>query len=168
MSVYFIPILLIITFVYAAIKKVPLYDSFAEGIKDSLKLVVSIFPYICAMFICLELFKISGLSTICSKAFAPIFRWLGLPPELSELIIMRPLSGNGSIAMLKQIFDTYGADSYIARSAAVIVGSSETVFYITAVYFSTSGIKRLRYAVPVSIFACLVGAVCACLLCKIM
>ena len=91
---------------------------------------------------------------------------LGVPTELCELVVIRPLSGNGSIAILENIYKTYGADSYIARCGSVIVGASETVFYIATVYFSTTKVRKLRYAIPISLFSCYLGAVFACLLCR--
>lgn len=168
MSAYILPILFLIVFVIAMIKKVPIYDSFIEGIKESLRLVISIFPYICAIFIAIELFRISGLSALFTRAVAPVLSAVGIPPELAELLIIRPMSGNGSIAILKNIFTTYGADSYIARCASVIVGCSETIFYVSAVYFSTSKIRKLRYAIPVSLISCLLGAIISCLICRFM
>lgn len=168
MSAYILPVLFIIVIVIAVIKKVPLYDSFVEGIRESLKLIVSIFPYICAIFIAIELFRISGLSALFTAAISPLFSAIGIPGELAELLVIRPMSGNGSIAILKSIFATHGADSYIARCASVIVGCSETIFYISAVYFSTSKVRRLRYAIPVALFSCFAGAIISCLLCRIM
>lgn len=149
-------------------KKVPVFDTFSEGCKESLKLVCSIFPFICAILIAVELFSLSGLNVYLSKLLAPIFTLLGIPTELCELLIIRPLSGNGSLAMLENIYTTYGVDSYIARCASVIVGASETVFYISTVYFSTTKVKKLRYAIPVSLFSCYAGAIIACVVCRFM
>lgn len=168
MSIYIIPVLFVLLFIYGLIKKVPIYDTFTDGAKESLKLVVSIFPYICSIFIVMELIKVSGLSDILSKGMAPVLNALGIPSELSELIIIRPLSGNGSIALLSDIYATYGADSYIARCASVISSCSETIFYISAIYFSTTKIKKLRYAIPVSLIASLIGSIIACLICRIL
>ena len=139
MSNYIVPVLIIGVIIYAVIKKVNVYDSFTEGTKSALILVFNIFPYIAVILMCVELFKVSGLAKI---------------------------SGNGSLALLEEVFNEYGPDSYIARCAAVIVGSSETLFYITAVYFSTVKIKKLRYAIPVALFASFAGAVIACFICR--
>ena len=87
---------------------------------------------------------------------------------MTEIILLVPLSGNGTIALLDGIFQKYGADSYIARCAAVIAGGSETIFYICAVYFSACKVKKLRYAIPVSLFCTLLGALIACALCRFM
>ena len=166
MTKYIIPFFIITILILGFIKKVPVFDSFCEGCKESLELVFSIFPFICSILIAVELFSLSGLNSYLSHFLEPLFRVLGIPSELCELLVIRPLSGNGSLAMLEKIFKTYGADSYISRCAAVIVGASETVFYISTVYFSTTKVKKLRYAIPISLFACYAGAIISCLLCR--
>ena len=90
------------------------------------------------------------------------------PPQLTQLVVIRPLSGNGSIAVLQTLMDEYGADSYIVRCGSVIVGASETTFYVATIYFSTVKEKKLRYAVPVCLIASLAGAVAACALCRVI
>lgn len=166
MSNYIVPVLIIGVIVYAVIKKVNVYDSFTEGTKSALILVFNIFPYIAVILMCVELFKVSGLAQITVKWLEPFFTFLGMPAQLAEIVLIKPLSGNGSLALLEEVFNEYGPDSYIARCAAVIVGSSETLFYITAVYFSTVKIKKLRYAIPVALFASFAGAVIACFICR--
>lgn len=149
-------------------KKIPVYSCFTQGIAESCKLVFNIFPFIAAIFIAVELLNISGISDILSKWLEPIFDFFGIPKELAKLIILRPLSGNGSIAMLNEIYLLHGADSHIARCGSIICGCSETIFYITAVYFSTTKITKLRYAIPVSLLSMFVGVVVGCALCKIV
>ncbi len=146
-------------------KRVNVYDSFVSGAQESLRLIASIFPYICAVLIATELFSASGLAAVMTDALAPLFKLTGVPEQLCELVIIRPLSGNGSLAVLEKLIAEYGADSYIARCGCVIVGASETVFYVCTVYVSTTKVRKLRYALPVSLFSCLVGAVVSCLLC---
>lgn len=166
MAKYILPVFIIIVLLAGFIKKVSLYDSFVEGSKQSVQLVLSIFPYICAVLIAVELFSLSGLNLYFARFLSPVFNLLGIPEELCELVIIRPLSGNGSLAILENIYKTYGTDSYVARCASVIVGASETVFYISTVYFSTTKVKKLRYAMPISLLACYIGIVFSCLLCK--
>ncbi|MEG1394564.1 MAG: spore maturation protein [Clostridia bacterium] len=168
MSKYILPLFILAIVCVGFAKKVPVFDSFARGASESLKLVLSVFPYICAILIAVQLFSMSGLNIYFGKFFAPFLEFVGIPPELCELLIVRPLSGNGSIAMLENIYTQYGVDSYIARCASVIVGASETVFYIASVYFSTTRVKKLRYAIPVSLFASLVGSIVSCLLCRFL
>lgn len=162
-----LPILFIIIFFYSLIKKVPAYDYFVNGSKDSVNLVISFFPYLCAIFIFVELMDISGVSDILCNIFAPILKFFGIPTELSKLIILRPFSGNGSLAIVKDIFIKHGADSYIGRCASVVVGASDTIFYVTAVYLSTIKVYKLRYTIPICIIASFIGSVSACLLVRI-
>ncbi|MCM1306516.1 MAG: hypothetical protein NC037_03305 [Bacteroides sp.] len=168
MSVYILPAILIFMLVFCIIKRVKVYDCFLEGTKDSLSLIKSIFPYVAAIFICIELFKASGLATIVSGWLAKPLGYLGIPSEITEIILLVPLSGNGTIALLESIITDYGVDSYPARCAAVIAGATETIFYISAVYFSACKVRKLRYAIPVAIFCTLIGTVVACALCRIM
>ena len=167
-SVYVLPVLVIILLVVCIIKKVRAYDCFLLGAKDSLTLVWQIFPYIASIFVCIELFKASGLSGTVTAVLAKPLGFIGVPSEIVELILLVPLSGNGTTAFLEDIIARYGADSYITRCASVIAGGSETVFYISAVYFATTKTKKLRYAIPVSLFCTLVGALLACVLCRFM
>ena len=167
-SVYVLPVLVIILLVVCIIKKVRAYDCFLLGAKDSLTLVWQIFPYIASIFVCIELFKASGLSGTVTALLAKPLGFIGVPSEIVELILLVPLSGNGTTALLEDIIARYGADSYITRCASVIAGGSETVFYISAVYFATTKTKKLRHAIPVSLFCTLVGALLACALCRIM
>lgn len=168
MSKFILPVFIILVLIIGYVKKVGVYDSFVEGSSQSVKLILEIFPYICAVLIAVELFSLSGLNAYFSRFLAPVFNLFGIPEELCELVVIRPLSGNGSIAILENIYKTYGADSYVARCGSVIVGASETVFYIATVYFSTIKVKKLRYAIPVSLFSCYLGAIMACLLCRFM
>ncbi len=168
MSVYILPALVIILLVVCIIKRVKVYDCFLEGTKDSLGLIKSIFPYIASIFVCIELFKASGLSSIVSGWLSKPLSYIGIPSEITEIILLVPLSGNGTIALLESIIAEYGVDSYPARCAAVISGATETIFYISAVYFSACKVRKLRYAIPVAIFCTLLGTVVACALCRIM
>lgn len=147
---------------------IPVYDSFVEGAKEALSLTIKIIPYLSTILISIELMRISGLSEVLGKAVSPVFNLLGIPHQLCELLILRPLSGSGSISLLETIYKDYGVDSYIARCASVIMGCSDTIFYIVAVYFSTSKDKKSGLAIPISIFASLIGAVLACLICRVL
>lgn len=167
-SVYVLPVLVIILLVVCIVKKVRAYDCFLVGSKESLSLVKSIFPYITSIFVCIELFKASGLSNTVSSFLAKPLGYIGVPSEIAELILLVPLSGNGTTALLEKIIAEYGADSYITRCASVIAGGSETVFYISAVYFASTKVKKLRYAIPVSLFCTFLGALLACAMCRIM
>lgn len=165
--IYIIPIIFVSIFVYCLVKNIPAYDFFVKGSKEAVGLVVSILPYLCAIFIFVSLMDVSGISDILCKVTEPILKIVGIPTELSKLVVLRPFSGNGSLAIVKDIYINYGADSYIGRCASVVVGASDTIFYVTAVYFSTINIKNMRYIIPVCIIACFVGSTMACLFVRI-
>lgn len=168
MTVYILPALIIIMLIVCAVKKVAVYDCFIDGAKGALTIVKTVIPYITAIFICITLFKASGLSRMIAKVLSYPLNYLGIPSELSELLFLIPLSGNGTIALLSEIIAEYGPDSYITRCASVVSGASETIFYISAVYFSQCKVKKLRYGIPVALFSTLFGAVLACALCRFM
>ena len=123
-AAYILPVAFIGVILIAALRKVRVYDSFAEGIKGAIPLVLSLFPYIAAILILTELFDASGLSDRLNEALSPAFSFLGIPPEISRLVLLKPFSGSGSTAVLSEIFAKYGADSYISRCAAVVYASA--------------------------------------------
>jgi len=168
MSVYILPILFIAILIFSFIKKVNTYDSFVAGAKGAIKLVVSIFPYIATIMIAVALLRASGITYYISYIMSPILSFLGIPSELCEILILRPFTGSGSYALLNDVFVQYGVDSYISRCACVILGCSETIFYVTTVYLSQTKVKKLLYAIPVALIASLIGAIVGCLLCRIM
>jgi len=137
------------------------YESFVKGAKSALKLVIDILPFIATILIAMQLFAVSGLLDLLSAAVRPVFDWLGIPHELTPFILLKPFSGGGSIALFEQIVAEHGPDHYITRVASVIAGSSETVFYISAIYFSKTKIRNLGYAIPVALLCVFLAAVLA-------
>lgn len=168
MSVYVVPIFIILVLLFASYKNLNTYNIFVKGAKGAFDLIVSIFPYIVAILVSVALLRASGLTNLITSLVSPVFKALGIPPEVSELVLLRPFTGSGSFAILNDIYLQYGADSYISRCASVIMGSSETVFYVATVYFSQTKVKKLLYAIPCALFASLVSAVVSCLLCRII
>ncbi len=167
-DVYILPILFILIFIYCLFKKINTYDTFVKGAKGAIKLVVEIFPYIATILIATTLLRVSGITTFLTQILSPVFTALGVPSELVELVLLRPFTGSGSYGILENIFTQYGADSYISRCACVIMGCSETIFYVATVYISQTKVKKLLYAIPVALVCSFVGTIVACLLCKIM
>ena len=166
--VYLIPILFIFIFDFALFKKVKLYDSFTEGVKGAIPLAVNIFPYLVSIFVLTELFEQSGLSSFFIDFLSPFFSFVGIPTELTKLVLIKPFSGSGSLALVSEIYSKFGVDSYLSRCASVIYGSSETVFYIASVYFA--GVKRYKLLKPIliSLFASFCSCVFACFICRII
>lgn len=138
---------------YGIYKKVDIYTVFIDGAMEGAKAALRIFPYILAVIFAINMFIQSGAEDFIVRILAPVTTLIGLPPELLSLSIVKPLSGGGSLGVYQSILDNYGPDSYIGRSASVLMGSSETIFYTVAVYFGAVGIKNIRHTVKVGLIA---------------
>lgn len=167
MTGYVIPVIFLTVLIASFVKKKDAYGMFVEGSRGAIDLMVSVFPYLLTVMVAVEVFKASGVSALLAQWLSPVMRLFGLPPELTELMLLRPLSGAGSLAVLDNIYTVYGADTYIGRCASVIYGSSETIFYISAIYTSRIQIKRLRYAIPVALVSTFIGCVVGCLVLRL-
>ncbi len=165
---FILPTLILLLIIYSAIKKVDLFESFTVGIKKALPLIYSVFPYLCGVLIMNELAYISGVYRLIGELFAPVLTFLGIPKELFPLIVLKPFSGSGSLALLSEIYNTHGVDGYISRCASAIFGSSETVFYISAVYFANCKKKRLKKAIAISLFSTFISCIFACFICRFL
>ena len=163
-----IPFSLVLLVVYSAVKKIKPYDAFAEGAAKALPLVKSIFPYLATMLVLTELFERSGVSAALVKFISPVTDFLGIPAEITPLVIIKPFSGSGSLALLGNVYARYGADGYIARCASTVFGSSETIFYISAVYFAKTKGKNLTKPIIISLISTFVSVVFACFICRFM
>ncbi|MBQ7831911.1 MAG: hypothetical protein IJ393_07580 [Clostridia bacterium] len=163
-----IPMIFLFSFLFALSRKVKVYDSFTEGVKGAIPLVLSIFPYIATVAMLSKLFEVSGLESKITSFISPFFRFTGIPEEIASLVLIKPLSGSGSIAVLTQILERYGVDSYAARCACVAYGTADTIFYIGAVYFAGIKRKKLTAAFVISILSYLAAVIFSCFLCRIM
>lgn len=163
-----LPFVFIAAFVCAFVKKVNAYGSFIQGAKEAVPLAVSLFPFVAAVIIAVELMRASGLYNVFNFVFSPLLKLLGIPEELSQLALLRPFSGSGSLALLNDVFTAHGPDSYVGRCASVMFGSTETVFYIATVYFSGTKVRKLGGALVIALACCVLSAALACLLCKFM
>lgn len=133
------------------------YQIFLEGCDKGLRLLLSICPALIGLMTALELMQVSGAMAVLEKWLTPLFSYLGIPPECMPLILIRPFSGSGALAVGIQLMTKYGADSQIGRTAAVMLGSTETTFYTISVYFSAAGVSKTRYTIPAALFADFVG-----------
>ncbi|MBQ9728075.1 MAG: hypothetical protein IJV85_00600 [Clostridia bacterium] len=163
-----IPTIFIISFLFASARKVKVYESFTQGVKGAIPLVLSVFPYIATVTMATKIFEVSGLDEQLSNLLSPLFKWVGVPTEIAPLLFMKPLSGGGSIAVLSDILERYGVDSYIARCACVAYGASDTIFYISAVYFAGLKRKKLTSALVISLVSYLLSVVLCCFLCRFL
>ena len=140
-SRYIIPFLLVgIPFYGLIIKKVKVYESFVEGAKDGFDIALKIIPYLVAILVAIGMFRASGALELLLNSLSPMLIYLGFPPENLPLALMRPLSGSGSLGLLTDLIEQYGPESLIAKIGATMFGSTETTFYVLAVYFGSVGI----------------------------
>lgn len=147
-----------------AVNRAPLYDAFVEGAGEGLKTARKILPPLIAMLCAIRAFSESGLTGVLSSLLAPALQWARIPPETLPLMLLRPLSGSASLAVLKDILHVYGPDSRVGLVASVMMGSSETVFYTCCVYLGAAGVKNSRHTIPCALLAWLAGSVAAGLL----
>lgn len=168
MSKYIIPVILIFPFLVSAVKRKNAYEDFVSGVQAALKTVFSIFPYVTAVFIMTELFEKSGLNGALIDLSGHFFKIFGIDEALIPLILIKPFSGSASLSVLSEITKNYGVDSYISRCAATIYGSSETIFYVSAVYFSECKSKPPMLAIIISLVANFVSIVFACFIVRIL
>ena len=133
------------------------FEAMLDGIKDGLGVLLRIFPSLVALLTAVYMLRASGALEALTSLLSPLLTLLGIPPETAPLMLLRPVSGSGAIAAATELIGQYGPDSYIGRTAAVMLGSTETTFYVIAVYFGAAGIKRTRWAVPAALCADITG-----------
>jgi spore maturation protein B len=153
LSILAIPTIVLFIIVYGAIKKVKIYEAFVEGAKEGFNVGVRIIPYLVAMLVAIGIFRASGAMEILASFISPITRLIGMPAEVLPMAIVRPLSGSGALGMMSEIIKSHGPDSLIGRMVSVMMGSTETTFYVLAVYFGSVGISKARQAVSAGIVA---------------
>jgi len=152
-----VPLMIFAIFIYGYFKGVPIFDTFVEGAQEGLMISVKILPYLIAVYVAVGIFRESGAVRLFIYVFKPVLEVLGIPPEILLVSITRSLSGPAALGMAAEIFDTYGPDSFIGRLASCVIGSTDTTFYILAVYFASVGIKKTKYAIPVGLMADMAG-----------
>ena len=161
-SLYILPIMILAILCAGLIKKVPVYEEFVEGAKDGFKVSVSIIPYLVATMVGVSMFKACGAMDLI-KNFVDGF----IPADIVPIMLTRSLSGSATLGLFSDIANNFGPDAYITKLAAVMVGSSETTFYVLAVYFGSIGIKKFRYALLTGIIADITGIVLAILVSRL-
>ena len=152
-----IPLMVLFVIIYGLLKRVNIYDEFLNGATESFDMILKIFPCLLAMILGVNILLKSGVINFIYLLIKPLFNMLKLPIEIFPMMIMRPISGTSTIAILNNIFTKYGPDSFIGRLGSVIQGSTDTTFYVLTLYFGSIGIKKIRYAMIAGLFADLVG-----------
>ena len=157
MADYIVPLLLFFTCAFALRKKEDAYGLMLEGAAEGMQLLLSILPSLILLLTAVSMLRASGCIEIISSFCAPVFDFVGIPPETAILILIRPISGSAALAVGAEMMAQYGVDSLIGRTVAVMLGSTETTFYTISVYFSAAGVKKTRYAIPAALIADLTG-----------
>ena len=167
-SIFAIPLMIAVFLGWGFFKKVRIYEVFVEGAKDGFNTAIRIIPYLVAMLFAIGIFRASGAMDLLVSIISPLTNLIGMPADTLPMAIMRPLSGSGSLGIMTELMKTHGPDSFIGVLASTMYGSSETTFYVLAVYFGAVNIKNSRHAVPVGLLADLAGMLGAVFICRIL
>ncbi|MCC3373471.1 spore maturation protein [Cohnella sp. REN36] len=165
LSTWAIPMFIVLIPLYAAFRKVPVYETFVDGAKDGFSTAIGIIPHLVGMLTAISMFRASGAMDMLVAAAKPLFARLGVPGDVLPLGLLRPITGAGSLAFATDLIKAHGPDSFIGRIASTIQGSTDTTLYVLTVYFGAIGIRNARYALKVGLFSDAVGffaAVFAC------
>ena len=160
-SACILPGLLCLAALWGCRRRVDVYDALTTGGREGLRVAASILPALCALLTAVYMLRASGALTLLTRLLTPVLERLGIPPETAALLLVRPVSGSGALAVGSQIMEQYGPDSAVGRTAAVMLGCSETTFYTVAVYFGAAGIRRTRYTIPAALTADLAAFIAA-------
>lgn len=164
-SLWALPSIIILILTMGMVKKIPIYEIFTEGAKDGFKIAVNIIPYLVAIIVAISMLRASGAIEMLAQALSSLLAKLHVPADVLPLIIVRPLSGSAALGLFSDIATNSGPMAYATKLAAVMVGSSETTFYVLAVYFGSVGISKFRYALAVGLFADILAAVMSIIVC---
>jgi len=167
-SLWALPVILVTVLTCGIIKKVPVYETFVKGAKDGFKISIKIIPYLIAIIVSISMFRASGAIEMLANCFAPVLTKFHIPSDTLPLMIVRSLSGSGALGIFSDIANSAGPDAYSTKLAAIMLGSSETTFYVLAVYFGAVGITKIRYALIIGLLADFIGIVAAVSVCSLM
>lgn len=167
-SKWAIPAILLLIPLYGFIKKVKVYEAFTEGAKEGFYTAVRIIPYLVAMLVAIGIFRASGAMDYLTQALNPVTKLIGMPGEVLPMALMRPLSGGGASGIMNDLFTQHGPDSLIGRMSSIMMGSTETTFYVLAVYFGSVAIRKTRHALPAGLIADTVGIITAVIVTNLM
>jgi spore maturation protein B len=168
LSTWAVPMMIVLIPLYAAYRKVPVYETFVDGAKDGFQTAIGIIPHLVGMMTAISMFRASGAMDAMLGLVRPLFERFGIPGEVLPLGMLRPITGAGSLAYATDLIKTHGADSMIARIASTIQGSTDTTLYVLTVYFGAVGIRKSRYALKVGLFSDAVGFFAAVAVCWLL
>lgn len=168
MTDYIVPLLLLIASVLVLRRKENAYNLLLDGAADGLKLLITLIPTLILLLTSITMLRASGAVEWISRLFSPLFSFFGIPPETAMLVLIRPFSGSAALAIGTELMTTHGVDSTIGRTAAIMLGSTETTFYAVSVYFGAAGITKTRYTIPAALIADFTGFFMASLTAKML
>ena len=168
LSVFVIPAMLVGIPLYGLARRVPVYESFVTGGREGFDVAVRIIPYLVAILFAIAMFRASGAMEALSALLAPVMGLVGMPAELLPMAIVRPLTGSGSAALVADLAATHGTDSILTRMGATMFGSTETTFYVLAVYFGAVGVSKTRHALPAGLIADASAMLIAVWICRLL
>lgn len=152
-AIFILPALIVGFPLYGLIKGVAVYEEFVEGAKDGFRVAVLIIPYLVAILFAIGMFRASGAMEFLTDSLRPVLGFIGFPADLVPMAIIRPLTGSGSAAIVVDMIEQFGEDSILVKMAGTMFGSTETTFYVIAVYFGAVNVKKTRHAVPAGLLA---------------
>ena len=158
-SLWIIPCFILIVLLIATWKRIPVYELFVEGGKDGVKMAFSLLPFLVGMIVSISILRSSGALDAFIQLITPFLTFIGIPPEILPLAIVRPISGTAALGMTTELIETYGPDSFIGRLASTMQGSTDTTLYVLTVYFGAVGIKRMGNALKIGLLADIIGII---------
>lgn len=166
LSDFALPAIFLVILVVAVLKKVKAYDLFVDGAKEGIETIIRIMPSLVGLLVAVGVFKASGAMDILIYILRPITELIGMPPQVAPLALLRPISGSASLAFVTEIIKAFGPDTFEGRVAAVMMGSTETIFYTLAVYYGAVGIKNIRYTLIAAIMADIISVIASLWACR--
>lgn len=168
MTKFIFPFVFITILIYGIYKKVPVFDVFLKGAKSGAVSCFSILPALVGLVVAVSMMRASGILDFLAQILDPVLKVFNFPSDVLPLSLLKSVSGSGAIAMLKNVFETSGVDSFSGRLASVMLGSSETTFYALSIYYGATKVKNTRYTVFAAVFADVVGIIAAIILCNVL
>lgn len=163
-----IPVIILLIVGIGALRRVKIYEVFVDGAKEGFNVAVKIIPYLVAILVAIAVFRSSGAMEWLIAGLAPVLKPLGVPPEVLPMALIRPLSGSGALGVMSEGLKTYGPDSLIGNMLSTMMGSTETTFYVLAVYFGSVAVRKTRHAVPAALLGDLAGLMMAVFVCNLV
>jgi len=167
-SIWAIPVVVVLIPLYAYFKKVEVYETFVDGAKEGFQTAVNIIPHLVGMMVAISIFRSSGAMEAMVGWMRPFLEMIGVPPDVVPLGILRPITGAGSLAFTADLIKEHGPDSIVGRIASTIQGSTDTTFYVLTVYFGAVGIRKVKYALKVGLIADIIGFIAAIVICLLV